>query len=83
MKPTKCAAKEKKMRQEKWKRGEKRKQIVKVKTAVSLSIPKTAYAQTSQADILHLDQKLQSVWPVNGFVVTFSSLKHDSDQKTT
>ena len=28
-------------------------------------------------------RRLWSVWPVNGFVVSFSSLKHDSDQKTT
>ena len=65
-KPTKCPAREKK----KWgkkseKRGEERKQKVKVKTAVSLLNPKTrnleilfsAHARTLQADILHLDQK--------------------------
>ena len=45
------------------KRGEERKGKVKVKTAVSLLNPKTveillsAHARTSQADILHLDQK--------------------------
>ena len=45
------------------KRGEERKEKVKVKTAVSLLNPKTveillsAHARTSQADILHLDQK--------------------------
>ena len=45
------------------KRGEERKGKVKVKTAVSLLNPKTveillsAHAQTSQADILHLDTK--------------------------
>ena len=63
MKPTKCPAREKKMRQEKWKRGEERKQKVKVKTAVSLLNPKTltillsVHARTSQANSLHLDQK--------------------------
>ena len=63
MKPTKCPAREKKMRQEKRKRREERKRKVKVKTAVSLLNPKTveillsAHARTSQADILHLDQK--------------------------
>ena len=63
MKPTKCPAREKKMRQEKRKKrgGERAKS--KVKTAVSLLNPKTleillsAHARTSQADILHLDQK--------------------------
>ena len=45
------------------KRGEERKGKVKVKTAVSLLNPKTveillsAHPRTSQADILHLDQK--------------------------
>ena len=48
---------------EKRKKREERKQKVKVKTAVSLLNPKTveillsAHARTSQADILHLDQK--------------------------
>ena len=65
MKPAKCPAKEKKMRQGQWKKGEKRKQKVKVKTAVSL-LNETiilqfcflhAHARTSQANILHLDQK--------------------------
>ena len=46
------------------KRGEERKGKVKVKTAVSLLNPKTVdillsvHARTSQADILHLDQKV-------------------------
>ena len=55
-------------RKKKWgkkseKRGEERRRIVKVKTAVSLLNPKiveillSAHARTSQADILHLDQK--------------------------
>ena len=63
MKPTKCPAREKKMSKKSEKRGEERKGKVKVKTAVSLSNPKTfeillfAHARTSQADILHLDQK--------------------------
>ena len=63
MKPTKCPARGKKMRQEKPKRREERKRKVKVKTAVSLLNPKaveillSAHARTSQADILHLDQK--------------------------
>ena len=41
MKPTKCPAREKKMRQEKQKKKEERKRKVKVKTAVSLLNPKT------------------------------------------
>ena len=63
MKPTKCPAREKKMSKKSEKRGEERKGKVKVKTAVSLLNPKTveillsAHARTSQADILHLDQK--------------------------
>ena len=61
MKPTKCPAREKKMRQEKRKKRGGEKAKVKVKTAVSLLNPKTfllsVHAQTSQADILHLDQK--------------------------
>ena len=50
MKPTKCPAREKKMRQEKRKKkgGEK---------AKSLEILLSAHARTSQADILYLDQK--------------------------
>ena len=56
MKPTKCPAREKKMRQEKRK--------VKVKTCCVTFKPKnyleillSAHARTSQADMLHLDQK--------------------------
>ena len=52
MKPTKCPAREKKMRQEKRKKkgGEKAK-------SQSVEILLSAHARTSQADILHLDQK--------------------------
>ena len=57
MKPTKCPAREKKWGKKSEKRREERKRKVKVKTAVSLLNPKTAHARTSQADILHLDQK--------------------------
>ena len=65
MKPTKCPAREKNMSKKSKKRGEERKAKVTVKTAVSLLNPKTrnleillsAHARTSQADILHLDQK--------------------------
>ena len=63
MKPTKCPAKEKQMRQEKRKKREERKWKVKVKTAVlllnllNLEILLSALAWTSQANILHLDQK--------------------------
>ena len=56
-------SKRKKMRQEKWKKREERKQKVTVKKAVSLLNPKSrnllsVHAQTSQANILHLDQKV-------------------------
>ena len=64
MKPTKCPAREKKWCKKSEKRGKERKREVKVKTAVSLLNPETleillsaAYARTTQADILHLDQK--------------------------
>ena len=60
MKPTKCPAREKKMRQEKRKKkgGEKAKSksqdcCVTFKPEILLSV----HARTSQADILHLDQK--------------------------
>ena len=51
MKPTKCPAREKKNEQEKRKKrgGEKGKNCVEILLS--------AHARTSQADILHLDQK--------------------------
>ena len=64
MKPTKCPAREKKMRQEKRKKkgGEKAKSksqdcclTFKPKNYVEILL--SAHARTSQADILHLDQK--------------------------
>ena len=86
MKPIKCPAKEEKMRQEKWKKrgGEKVKSkrqhcCVTFKHKNYLKIWLSVQAQTSQANILHLAQRVQ---PVNSFVVSFSSLWHDSDQKT-
>ena len=64
MKPTKCPAREKKMRQEKRKNrgGEKGKSksqdsCVTFKPKNSLEILLSAHARTLQADILHLDQK--------------------------
>ena len=45
-----------------------------------LKILLSVQAQTSKANILHLAWRVR---PVNGFVVSFSSLWHDSDQKTT
>ena len=63
MKPTRCPARGKKISKKSEKRGEERKGKVKVKSAVSLLNPKTveillsAHARTSQANILHLDQK--------------------------
>ena len=64
MKPTKCPAREKKMRQEKRKKkgGEKGKSkspdcCVTFKPKNYLEIWLSAHARTSQADILHLDQK--------------------------
>ena len=64
MKPTKCPAREKKMRQEKRKKrgGEKAKSksqdyCVTFKPKNYLKILLSAHARTSQADVLHLDQK--------------------------
>ena len=64
MKHTKCPAREKKWSKKSEKGREERKRKVKGKTAVSLLNPKnylkvllSAHAWTSQADILHLDQK--------------------------
>ena len=64
MKPTKCPAKEKKTRQEKGerRRGEKAKSksqdwCVTFKPKNYVEILLSAHARTSQADILHLDQK--------------------------
>ena len=63
MKPTKCPAREKKWGKRSEKKREERKRKVQVKTAVSLLNQKnleillSAHARTSQANILHLDQK--------------------------
>ena len=60
MKPTKCPAKEKKCDKKSEKGGVERKLKLKIKTAVSLLNLESlffAHAQTSQANILHLDQK--------------------------
>ena len=64
------------------KRGQERKQKVKVKT---LEILLSAHARTLQADIyiLHLDQKAVKCTTCKRVCGKFSSLKHDSDQKTT
>ena len=80
MKP-KCPAKEKKGGNKREKRGEERKWKVKVKTAESLLYPKTI----SECCFLHMPEictlifciwirRPQGEWPVNGFVVSFSSL---------
>ena len=65
MKPTKCPAREKEMRQEKWKRREGEKVKSKSQDCCVIFKPKnylkillSAHAQTTQADILHLDQKV-------------------------
>ena len=64
MKPTKCPTREKKMRREKRKKrgGEKAKSksqdcCVTFKPKAKSEILLSAHALTSQADILHLDQK--------------------------
>ena len=73
------------------KKGEERKQKVKVKTAtMSLLNPKpiSKFCFLCMPKLRKLifciwNRRPWSVWPVNGFVVGFSSLEHDSDQKTT
>ena len=77
-------SKGKKMRQEKRKKEGKRESkkencCVTFKPKNSLEILVSAHARTSQANILHLDQKAMK----NGFVVSFSPLQHNGDQKTT
>ena len=81
MKPTKCPAREKKMRQEKRKKkgGEKAKSKSQAKTAVSLLNPKTKFCFLRMPELLKLVfciwiTRLRSVQPVNQFVVSFSSL---------
>ena len=69
------------MKQEKQKKeeGEERKSKDKVKTAVCLLNPKilfSSHAPTSEVDIFHLDQKATKM---DFSVVSFSSLKPDSD----
>ena len=90
MKPTKCPAREKKGGKKSQKGGEERKRKVKVKTAVSLLNPKpiSKFCFLRMPELRKLMfciwiKRLQSVQPVNGFVVSFSSLQHNSDQKTT
>ena len=80
MKPTKCPAKEKKWGKKIKRWGEKAKSknlnsCITFKTLKNLEILLSAHTRTSQANILHLDQKGQSVWTVHvkGFVVSFSS----------
>ena len=58
MKPINAQQEEKKWGKKSEKRREERKRKVKVKTAVPLlNFLLSAHARTSQADILHLDQK--------------------------
>ena len=88
MKPTKCPAREKKWGKKSEKRVEERKRKVKVKTAVSLLNPKTKFCFLRMPELRKLIfyiwiRRPWSVRPVNRFVVSFSSLKRDSDQKTT
>jgi len=80
----------KKMRQEKRQRGEERKWKVTIKTAVSFLNPKTI-SKVCFLCMPELCKLIFCIWirrpwsvrPVNSFVVSFSSLQHDTDQKTT
>ena len=90
MKPTKCPANEKPWGNKSETRGEERKRKVKVKIAVSLLNPKTIL-KFCFLRMPELCKLIFCIWikiprcvrPANGFLVSFSSLKHDSDQKTT
>ena len=77
MKPTKCPAKGKQMRQEKQNKREERKQKLKVKVAVLLLNPQnlglSAHAELRKLIFCIWIRKLQSVRSVNRFVVSFSS----------
>lgn len=56
MKPSTCTAKERKRSKESERRGEQRRRKENIKTAVSLYTQNvSAHAQTSQADIVHLE----------------------------
>ena len=82
MKPTKCPTRDKKKRGKKSeKRGEQRKRKVKFKTVVSLLNPKpiSKFCFLCMPKLRKLifciwNRRPWSVWPVNGFVVGFSSL---------
>ena len=92
MKPTKCPAREKKMRQEKRKKkgGEKAKSksqdcCVTFKPKNYVEILLSAHARTSQADILHLDQKAAKCKICNwlcGKFLLLTAPQNDGDQKT-
>ena len=82
--------KKEKTRREKRERGEERKWKVTIKTTVSFLNPKTI-SKFCFLRMLELCKLIFCIWigrpgsvrPVNSFVVSFSSLQHDSDQKTT
>ena len=87
MKPTKCPAKEKKRGRKSEKRATERKRKVRVKTAVSLIKPNTKFCFLRMTELRKIIfciwiRSPQNVRPVNGFMVSLSSLQHDSDQKT-
>ena len=89
MKPTKCPAREKKMRQEKRKKkgGEKAESksqdcCVTFKPKNYLEILLSAHARTSHKLIFYIwIRRPQSVRPVNGLVVSFSSLSSTTETR--
>ena len=90
MKPTKCPAREKKneARKAKKKGGEKAKSksqdcCVTFKPKNYLEILLSAHAELCKLMFCIWNRRPRSVQPVNRFVVSFSSLYHDSDQKST
>ena len=80
MKSTKCPAKDKKWGKKSKRRGQRENEKKKLRllrrfqTQNYLKTLLSSYTHTSQANILHLDQKQQSAWSENGFVESFSSL---------
>ena len=89
MKPTKCTAREKKWGEKSEKRGEERKATSKSQDCCVTFKPNSKFCFLRIPELRKLIfciwiRRPPSVRPVNGFfVVRFSSLLHDSDQKTS
>ena len=71
MKPTKCPAREKKIRQEKWKKRGAEKAKSKSQDGCDIFL---RMSELRKLILCIWIRRPRSVWPVNGFVVSFSSL---------